>query len=112
MFSVVDSSLAFSGALLWPVLLLAVSAALIASRSVILATFSVIKLAVALDCFPRLKIIHTSRRIIGQIYIPFMNCVFMIMCVIITLSLREMHLIGYAYGKSEQSWCIVGLGNG
>ncbi|XP_058086095.1 potassium transporter 7 isoform X2 [Magnolia sinica] len=49
----------------WPVLLIANVAALIASRAMTTATFSCIKQSTALGCFPRLKIIHTSRKFIG-----------------------------------------------
>lgn len=92
------------GALFWPMFLLSISAAMIASRSMILATFSVIKMALALDCFPRVKIIHTSKRLMGQIYIPVVNWFLMIMCVIITACLRTTYRIGHAY-------CVAVLGD-
>ncbi|KAH9709039.1 putative potassium transporter 12 [Citrus sinensis] len=59
--------------LFWPVFVLAALAAMIASQAMISATFSCIKQAMALGCFPRLKIIHTSRKRMGQIYIPVIN---------------------------------------
>lgn len=92
------------GALFWPMFLLAISASMIASRSMILATFSVIKMALALDCFPRVKIIHTSKRFMGQIYIPVVNWFLMIMCVVITACLRTTYRIGHAY-------CVAVLGD-
>ncbi|MCO5581703.1 hypothetical protein L7F22_035592 [Adiantum nelumboides] len=92
------------GALFWPMFFLAISAAMIASRSVILATFSVIKMALALDCFPRVKIIHTSKRLMGQIYIPMVNAFLMIMCVVVTACLRSTYRIGHAY-------CVAVLGD-
>ncbi|XP_057976555.1 potassium transporter 7-like isoform X2 [Malania oleifera] len=49
----------------WPVFLVANIAALIASRAMTTATFSCIKQSTALGCFPRLKIIHTSRKFMG-----------------------------------------------
>ncbi|KAI9103639.1 hypothetical protein K1719_023262 [Acacia pycnantha] len=54
----------------WPVFLIANIAALIASRAMTTATFSCVKQSTALGCFPRLKIIHTLRKFMGQIYIP------------------------------------------
>lgn len=51
------------GALFWPVFVIAIFAVTIASRSMILVSFSVIKMAVALDCFPRVKIVHTSKQV-------------------------------------------------
>lgn len=92
------------GALLWPMFFLAISAAMIASRSIILATFSVIKMAVALDCFPRVKIIHTSKRLMGQVYIPVVNVFLMIMCVVVTAYMRSTYRIGHAY-------CVAVLGD-
>ncbi|MCO5600085.1 hypothetical protein L7F22_054193 [Adiantum nelumboides] len=92
------------GALFWPMFFLAISAAMIASRSVILATFSVIRIALALDCFPRVKIIHTSKQLMGQIYIPVVNAFLMIMCVVVTACLRSTYRIGHAY-------CVAVLGD-
>ncbi|KAH7428092.1 hypothetical protein KP509_10G075400 [Ceratopteris richardii] len=85
------------GVLLWPLILLATSAAMLASRSIILTAFSVVKMAVALDCFPRVKIIHTSKRVMGQVYIPVANGFLMIMCVIVTACIRSVYQIGHAY---------------
>eukprot|EP00250_Pteridium_aquilinum_P006958 c16775_g1_i1 orf=507-2426(-) len=92
------------GTLFWPMFLLSISAAMIASRSMILATFSIVKMALALDCFPRVKIIHTSKRLMGQIYIPVVNGFLLIMCVVVTASLRSTYRIGHAY-------CVAVLGD-
>ncbi|KAG7979513.1 hypothetical protein I3843_05G135700 [Carya illinoinensis] len=51
--------------LFWPVFVIATLAAMIASQAMISATFSCVKQSMALGCFPRLKIIHTSRRQMG-----------------------------------------------
>ncbi|KAF3431734.1 hypothetical protein FNV43_RR26470 [Rhamnella rubrinervis] len=48
--------------LFWPVLVIATIAAMIASQAMISATFSCVKQSMALGCFPRLKIVHTSRK--------------------------------------------------
>lgn len=64
--------------LFWPVFVIATIAAMIASQAMISATFSCVKQAMALGCFPRLKIIHTSRKLMGQIYIPVINWFLMI----------------------------------
>ncbi|KAI9103543.1 hypothetical protein K1719_023166 [Acacia pycnantha] len=50
--------------------LIANIAAPIASHAMTTATFSCIKQSTALGCFPRLKIIHTLRKFMGQNYIP------------------------------------------
>lgn len=98
------------GALFWPMFVIAILVAMIASRSMILATFSVIKTAMALDCFPRVKIIHTSKKFMGQIYIPVINWFLMIMCVLITAGFRTTRLIGHAYGVTVLGDMLVMTG--
>ncbi|MBA4343996.1 MAG: potassium transporter Kup [Methylibium sp.] len=56
-----------------PLFLLATLAAIVASQALITAAFSVTKQAVQLGILPRMRILHTSVRDIGQIYIPFVN---------------------------------------
>ncbi|KAB2045406.1 hypothetical protein ES319_D01G159200v1 [Gossypium barbadense] len=84
--------------LFWPVFMVATVAAMIASIS---ATFSCVKQSMALGCFPRLKIIHTSRRQMGQIYIRVINWFLMIMCVIVVSIFRSTTDITNAYGIVE-----------
>ena len=56
-----------------PVLVLATAAAVIASQALITAAFSVTKQAVQMGLLPRMRIIHTSVRDLGQIYVPAIN---------------------------------------
>ncbi|KAL3724067.1 hypothetical protein ACJRO7_036136 [Eucalyptus globulus] len=85
----------------WPILIIANVAALIASRTMTTATFSCIKQSTVLGCFPRLKIIHTSRKFMGQIYIPAINWFLMVACVILVCSISSITEIGNAYGIVE-----------
>ncbi|KAF5743934.1 Potassium transporter 7 [Tripterygium wilfordii] len=85
----------------WPILLIANIAALIASRAMTTATFSCIKQSTALGCFPRLKIIHTSRKFMGQIYIPVINWFLLVVCVVIVCSISSITEMGNAYGIAE-----------
>ncbi|KAE8701495.1 Potassium transporter 7 [Hibiscus syriacus] len=93
--------------LFWPVFVLATIAAMIASQAMISATFSCVKQAMALGCFPRLKIIHTSRKLMGQIYIPVINWFLMIMCVIVVSIFRSTTDIANAYGIAEVGVMLV-----
>lgn len=61
-------------AVYWPMFVVAVIAAVIASQAMISATFSIIKQSMALGCFPRVTVIHTSSKYEGQVYIPEMCC--------------------------------------
>lgn len=85
----------------WPVFLVANVAALIASRAMTTATFSCIKQSTALGCFPRLKIIHTSRKFMGQIYIPVINWFLLAVCLVFVCCISSINEIGNAYGIAE-----------
>ncbi|NP_001346288.1 Probable potassium transporter 14-like [Zea mays] len=85
----------------WPVVFIATLAALIASRAMTTAIFSTIKQATALGCFPRLKIIHTSRKFMGQIYIPVMNWFLLVSCLAFVAVFGSINEIGNAYGIAE-----------
>ncbi|KAL9664884.1 hypothetical protein QQ045_020293 [Rhodiola kirilowii] len=82
----------------WRVLVLATLAAIVASQSLISATFSVIKQSVALDYFPRVKVVHTSLNHEGKVYAPEVNYVTMILCVSVVLIFGDGKEIGNAYG--------------
>ena len=58
---------------LYPLIALATFATVIASQALITAAFSVTKQAIQLGYLPRLRIMHTSERETGQIYVPFVN---------------------------------------
>ncbi|XP_076927825.1 potassium transporter 5-like [Bidens hawaiensis] len=85
-------------ALYWPVFVVAVMAAIIASQAMISGTFSIIKQSLSLGCFPRVQVLHTSHKYEGQVYIPEMNYLLMIGCVLVTVSFRTTENIGHAYG--------------
>lgn len=82
----------------WPVFVVATLAAIVGSQAVISATFSIIKQCHSLGCFPRVKVVHTSKWIHGQIYIPEINWILMVLCLAITVGFRDTTLIGNAYG--------------
>nr|XP_019071170.1 potassium transporter 5-like [Solanum lycopersicum] len=84
--------------LYWPVFIVAVLAAIIASQALISGTFSIIQQSLALGCFPRVKVVHTSAKHHGQVYIPEINNLLMLSCVIVTLTFRTTEKISNAYG--------------
>ena len=92
-----------AGGAFWPVFLIASIAALIASRAMTTATFSCIKQATALGCFPRLKIIHTSRKFMGQIYIPVINWFLLVFSVAFVATFGSINELGNAYGTEFHS---------
>lgn len=65
------------------------------------ATFSCIKQSTALGCFPRLKIIHTSRKFMGQIYIPVINWFLLALSLVLVCTISSIDEIGNAYGNEH-----------
>ncbi|KAK7276845.1 hypothetical protein RIF29_17991 [Crotalaria pallida] len=66
------------GSLYWPTFVVSVAAAIIASQAMVSGVFSIISQALSLGCFPRVKVVHTSTKHGGQVYIPEVNYMFMI----------------------------------
>ena len=78
---------------------IATLAAIVASQSLISATFSVIKQSVVLDYFPRVKVVHTSQQKEGEVYSPEINYILMVLCVGVILGFGGGKEIGNAFGK-------------
>ena len=65
-------------------LILAILAAIVASQAVVTSTFQLLSQVMKLSYFPQIKVVHTSKRFHGQIYIPLANWLLMIGTVIVT----------------------------
>ncbi|WP_312586825.1 potassium transporter Kup [Acinetobacter sp.] len=85
-------------ALLYPMIILATAAAVIASQALISGVFSMAKQAIQLGYLPRLTILHTSDSEIGQIYIPFLNWLLFISITILVLIFETSSSLAGAYG--------------
>jgi KUP system potassium uptake protein len=81
-----------------PLVILATAAAIIASQAVISGAFSVTQQAIQLGFMPRLRIEHTSASTVGQIYIPLINWLLMVMVILLVLSFRTSSALTSAYG--------------
>uniref|UniRef100_A0A7N0TTH4 Potassium transporter n=1 Tax=Kalanchoe fedtschenkoi TaxID=63787 RepID=A0A7N0TTH4_KALFE len=93
-----------------PVFVVAVLAAIIASQAMISATFSTIQHSVALGCFPRVKIIHTSANFAGQVFVPEVNNMLMLACIAVTLGFRNTGKIGDAYAIAVVTVMVLSSG--
>ncbi|GFP96239.1 potassium transporter 8 [Phtheirospermum japonicum] len=91
----------------WPVLVIAIMAAVVGSQAIITGTFSIIKQCSALGCFPRVKIVHTSSKIHGQIYIPEVNWILMLLCLAVTIGFRDTKRMGNASGLAVITVMLV-----
>lgn len=81
-----------------PLFLLATLAATVASQALITAAFSVTKQAVQLGILPRMRIVHTSVRDIGQIYVPFVNWGLFVFIVLAVVLFGSSSKLAGAYG--------------
>ena len=83
---------------LYPLIGLATCAAVIASQALITAAFSVARQAIQLGYLPRLRILHTSVRESGQVYLPFVNWSLYVCIVLAVLIFGGTDRLGAAYG--------------
>jgi KUP system potassium uptake protein len=83
---------------LYPLIALATIAAVIASQALISGAFSLTQQCVQLGYSPRVTIIHTSKREVGQIYIPEVNNALMIGCLLVVFYFKSSTALGAAYG--------------
>lgn len=79
-------------------LAVAILASVVGSQAIISGTFSIINQSQSLGCFPRVKVIHTSDKMHGQIYIPEINWMLMILCIAVTIGFRDVKHLGNASG--------------
>lgn len=77
---------------------LATLATIIASQAVISGAYSITRQAIQLGYLPRMRIIHTSSREIGQVYIPFINTALAIGVAGLVLGLQNSSNLAAAYG--------------
>ncbi len=81
-----------------PLVILATVATVIASQAVISGAFSVTQQAVQLGFLPRLKILHTSARAVGQIYVPLVNWGLLVLVILLALGFKSSGNLAAAYG--------------
>ncbi|CAN1253344.1 Potassium transporter 5 [Linum perenne] len=86
------------GGLYWPMFVVAVMASIIASQAMISGAFAIIQQSLSVGCFPRVKVVHTSCKFAGQVYIPEVNYLLMVACVGVTVGFQTTAKIGNAYG--------------
>ena len=90
-----------------PMLVLATTAAMVASQAVITGAFSVTRQAIQLGYLPRLQIKYTSRDTIGQIYVPSINWMLYAAVVVLVLSFRSSGALATAYGLSVTGTMLI-----
>jgi len=92
---------------LYPLIVLATAASVIASQAVISGAFSLTRQAVQLGYSPRLNIEHTSSREIGQIYVPSVNWGLMLLTCMLVLGFQTSSNIAGAYGVALSTLMLI-----
>jgi len=92
---------------LYPMIGLSTAATIIASQALISGVFSLTQQAVQLGLCPRVRIIHTSSDMQGQIYIPFVNYTLMLACIGVVVGFKESNSLAGAYGIAVTGTMII-----
>lgn len=90
-----------------PMVILAAIATIIASQAVISGAFSLTLQAAQLGFLPRIKIIHTSAKQYGQIYIPIVNWILMISTISLAIGFKSSTHLAAAYGVAVTSTMLI-----
>ncbi|KAJ6102681.1 hypothetical protein N7486_005108 [Penicillium sp. IBT 16267x] len=88
--------------MLWPSLIMAVLACIVASQATITGAFQLLSQIMKLSYFPQVKVYHTSKTFHGQVYIPLANWLMMIGTVVVTAVYNNTTRLGEAYGT-----CVI-----
>ena len=67
-------------------------------QALISAVFQIVSQAIKQGFLPRFAILHTSRKHAGQLYIPVMNWLLMVLCIIVVATFQTSAKLGRAYG--------------
>jgi KUP system potassium uptake protein len=92
---------------LYPLVVLATAATIIASQAVISGAFSLTRQAVQLGYSPRMQIEHTSSDEIGQIYIPPVNWALMLATIGLVLGFQSSSALAAAYGVAVTTTMVI-----
>lgn len=95
------------GGLMYPMITLATVATVIASQAVISGAFSITSQAMQMDYIPRMQQVHTSEAAMGQIYIPAMNRMLLVVVICTVLSFQTSGNLAAAYGIAVTGTMII-----
>ena len=93
--------------LLYPMVVLATLATIVASQALISAVFSLTRQAAQLGFSPRVEVVHTSGAMMGQIYLPALNWILMIATVAIVLAFRSSDRLAAAFGLAVSTTMAI-----
>lgn len=86
----------------YPSLIISILAAVVASQALITSAFQLLSQVMNTSYFPQIKMVYTSNRFYGQVFIPVANWLLMIGTVVVTAVYNNTTKLGHAYG-----FCVV-----
>ncbi len=99
--------LAYPDWALYPMIALATAATVIASQATISGAYSITKQAIQLSYLPRMSILHTSEKLIGQIYVPGVNWILLAAVVTAVVGFGSSTKLASAYGVAVMGTMLV-----
>jgi KUP system potassium uptake protein len=93
--------------LLVPMIVLATAAAVIAAQAVITGAFSMTREAIQLGYSPRMRVVHTSSSVSGQIYLPWIKGMLLVLVMVVVIGFRSSENLGAAYGVAVTGTMVV-----
>ncbi len=95
---------------IYPLIILATAATIIASQAVITGAFSLARQSVQLGFWPRITVRHTSSETIGQVYVPFVNWALLAGTVGLVLAFKTSSSLASAYGIAVSATMLMTTG--
>jgi KUP system potassium uptake protein len=95
------------GWLVYPLMVIATLATVIASQALITGSYSLTQQAIQLGFSPRLTIKHTSGETKGQIYVPEVNHILMVICIMLVFAFQSSSALAGAYGISVMGTMMI-----
>ena len=90
-----------------PLVILATMATVIASQAVISGAYSISQQAVQLGFLPRIRILHTSAKAAGQIYVPFVNWGLLVLVIMLVVGFKSSSNLAAAYGIAVTGTMLI-----
>ena len=81
-----------------PLVILSTLATIIASQAVISGAYSISQQAIQLGYLPRIRILHTSAKAAGQIYVPLVNWLLLALVLLLVVGFKSSNNLASAYG--------------
>lgn len=99
--------LAYPDWALYPMIVLATAATVIASQATISGAYSITKQAIQLGFLPRMRIHHTSAKQIGQVYVPALNWLLLTAVIVAVVGFGSSSKLASAYGVAVAGTMMI-----